>query len=472
MLNTRQLFLLNTAQTSNYPRLLEIDYAEGIYLYDPKEKKYMDLVSGFAVSNIGHRHPKVVQAIKDQVDRYLHVTVYGEYIQAPQVKLAEKICSTLSSKLNSIYFVNSGAEAAEGALKLAKRFTGRTEIISCRNAYHGSTHGALSVMGNEYYKQAYRPLLPDIRFIEFNCITELDSITSHTAAIILETIQGEAGIRVPDIEYMQALRQRCNETGTLLILDEIQTGFGRTGKLYAFEHFGRKALGQQGLGPFKRVRHLQHQRQAHRRGAGVQVAAPARPALDLGQQADRRQRQQEGRQREAQERPARAPRQHRQGQGVDLPRLGEQLIQRLAPRLGEDGDDSAGRDGHRHRRLRHRRPLGQDPDGSADQPEEDLGGPGRLVRAGNRRRDPADRVVARRRVVGRPAPRGVHRAGRHLRRPDRVAGEARRRHQGHVVLPARPRRRHGPARLHPGGRAGRLADPFPAGSELTRRASR
>lgn len=238
MLNTRQLFLLNTAQTSNYPRLLEIDYAEGIYLYDPKEKKYMDLVSGFAVSNIGHRHPKVVQAIKDQVDRYLHVTVYGEYIQAPQVKLAEKICSTLSSKLNSIYFVNSGAEAAEGALKLAKRFTGRTEIISCRNAYHGSTHGALSVMGNEYYKQAYRPLLPDIRFIEFNCITELDSITSHTAAIILETIQGEAGIRVPDMEYMQALRQRCNETGTLLILDEIQTGFGRTGKLYAFEHFG------------------------------------------------------------------------------------------------------------------------------------------------------------------------------------------------------------------------------------------
>jgi acetylornithine/succinyldiaminopimelate/putrescine aminotransferase len=225
------------AQTSNYPRSLEVDRAEGIYLYDPQGKSYMDLVSGFAVSNIGHRHPGVVQAIKDQVDRYLHVTVYGEYIQTPQVKFAEKLCSTLPNKLNSVYFVNSGAEATEGALKLAKRFTGRTEIISCKNAYHGSTHGALSVMGNEYYKQAYRPLLPDIHFIDFNAITDLDIITNKTAAIILETVQGESGVRVPEMEYMQALRKRCDEMGTLLILDEIQTGFGRTGKLYAFEHF-------------------------------------------------------------------------------------------------------------------------------------------------------------------------------------------------------------------------------------------
>lgn len=237
MLTTRQLFLLNTAQTSNYPRLLEIDRAEGIYLYDPQGKSYMDLVSGFAVSNIGHRHPKVVQAIKDQADRYLHVTVYGEYVQAPQVKFAKKLCETLPNTLNAVYFVNSGAEATEGALKLAKRYTNRTEIISCRKSYHGSTHGALSVMGNEYYKQAYRPLLPDIRFINFNSVADLSLITTNTAAIIIESIQGEAGVRVPDISYMQALRKRCNETGTLLIFDEIQTGFGRTGKLYAFEHF-------------------------------------------------------------------------------------------------------------------------------------------------------------------------------------------------------------------------------------------
>mgnify|MGYP006350094463 CR=1 FL=1 len=238
MLTTRQLFLLNTAQTSNYPRLLEIDRAEGIYLYDPQGKPYMDLVSGFAVSNIGHRHPKVVEAIKDQVDKYLHVTVYGEYVQTPQVKFAKKLCDTLPPSLNAVYFVNSGAEATEGALKLAKRFTGRSELISCNKSYHGSTHGALSVMGNEYYKQAYRPLLPDIRFINFNAVADLAHITTNTAAVILETIQGESGIRVPDKLYMQALRKRCDETGTLIIFDEIQTGFGRTGKLYAFEHFG------------------------------------------------------------------------------------------------------------------------------------------------------------------------------------------------------------------------------------------
>lgn len=237
MLSPRQLFLLNTAQTSDSPRLLEIDRAEGVYLYDISGKKYIDLVSGFAVSNVGHRHPKVVQAIKDQADKYLHVTVYGEYIQSPQILFAGKLCSILPKSLNSVYFVNSGTEATEGAMKLAKRFTGRTEIISCINSYHGSTQGALSLMGNEHYKQAYRPLLPGVQFIRFNFIDDLRLITSQTAAVFLETIQGEAGVIVPSQEFMQALRKRCTETGTLLVLDEIQTGFGRTGKLFGFEHF-------------------------------------------------------------------------------------------------------------------------------------------------------------------------------------------------------------------------------------------
>ena len=237
MLSPRQLFLLNTAQTSTSPRLLEIERAEGMYLHDYDGKSYMDLVSGFAVSNTGHRNAKVVQAIKDQADKYLHLTVYGEFIQSPQVKFASKLSSILPDSLNSVYFVNSGAEATEGAMKLAKRFTGRSEIIACKNSYHGSTQGALSVMGNEHYKQAYRPLLPGIRFIEFNKSIDLDFISTDTAAVIVETIQGEAGVRVPDMNYMQRLRKRCNETGTLLILDEIQTGFGRTGTLFAFEHF-------------------------------------------------------------------------------------------------------------------------------------------------------------------------------------------------------------------------------------------
>lgn len=237
MLSHRQLFLLNTAQTSSTPRLLEVERAEGLYLFDPQGQAYLDLVSGFAVSNIGHRHPTVVRAIQEQLERYMHVTVYGEFVQAPQVKLAEKLVSVLPPQLNSVYFVNSGAEATEGALKLAKRFTGRTHLVSCHNAYHGSTHGALSVMGNEYYKRAYRPLLPDIGFIRFNEPDDLKLITRQTACVILETIQGEAGIRVPDKAYIRALRQRCDETGALLILDEIQTGFGRTGKLFGFEHF-------------------------------------------------------------------------------------------------------------------------------------------------------------------------------------------------------------------------------------------
>jgi acetylornithine/N-succinyldiaminopimelate aminotransferase len=238
MISHKQFFLQNTAQTSNFPRLLEIVKAEGLFLYDIKGKAYIDLVSGFAVSNIGHRHPKVIQAIKNQLDKYLHLTVYGEFVQAPQVMLAHKLSSVLPPTLSSVYFTNSGTEACEGALKLAKKYTNRSHIIAFHQSYHGSTHGALSVMGNEYYKQAYRPLLPDITFINFNAGADLNLITPHTACVIIEAIQGEAGVQVPDKLYMQALRARCDKTGTLLIFDEIQTGFGRTGKLFAFEHYG------------------------------------------------------------------------------------------------------------------------------------------------------------------------------------------------------------------------------------------
>ena len=237
MLTLRQLFLANNAQTTNFPLLLEFERAEGVYMYDKDGKAYIDLISGIGVSNLGHSNPYVINAIKDQLDKYMHLMVYGEYVQTPQVRFAEKLVSLLPSALQSVYFTNSGAEAVEGALKLAKRYTGRQEIIAFNNSYHGSTHGALSVMGNEEYKQAYRPLLPGVRFINFNNTDDLQQITAQTACVIVETIQGEAGIRVPDASYMQALRQRCTATGTLLILDEIQAAFGRTGKLFAFEHF-------------------------------------------------------------------------------------------------------------------------------------------------------------------------------------------------------------------------------------------
>lgn len=233
----RQLFFQHVAQTSPFPVGLEIEKAEGIYLQDVSGKKYIDLISGIAVSNVGHRHPKVVGAIKNQLDNYMHLMVYGEYIQSPQVQLAKALAAILPENLNCTYFVNSGTEAVEGALKLAKRFTGRTEIIAFKNAYHGSTQGALSVMGNENFKNAFRPLLPDVRFIEFNNKEDLKYITSKTACVIAETIQGEAGIVIPCDDYMQALRKKCNETNTLLILDEIQAGFGRTGKMFAFEHY-------------------------------------------------------------------------------------------------------------------------------------------------------------------------------------------------------------------------------------------
>jgi acetylornithine/N-succinyldiaminopimelate aminotransferase len=237
MLTLRQLFLANNAQTTNFPLLLEFERAEGIYMYDQQGKAYIDLISGIGVSNLGHSNPYVINAIKDQLDKYMHLMVYGEYVQSPQVRFAERLISVLPENLQSVYFTNSGAEAVEGALKLSKRFTGRQEIIAFHNSYHGSTHGALSVMGNEEYKQAYRPLLPGVNFIRFNEVDDLQFITEQTACVIIETIQGEAGIRVPDAAYMQALRTRCNETGTLLILDEIQAAFGRTGKLFAFEHF-------------------------------------------------------------------------------------------------------------------------------------------------------------------------------------------------------------------------------------------
>jgi acetylornithine/N-succinyldiaminopimelate aminotransferase len=238
MLTLRQLFLANNAQTTDFPLLLEFERADGVYLYDKEGKAYIDLISGIGVSNLGHSNPQVIQAIKDQVDKYMHLMVYGEYVQTPQVRFAEKLVSILPDNLQSVYFVNSGAEAVDGALKLAKRYTGRQQIIACKNSYHGSTHGALSVMGNEVFKQAYRPLLPGVNFITFNSLPDLEMITEETACVIIETIQGEAGIRVPDIAYMQALRKRCDETGALLILDEIQAALGRTGKLFAFEHFG------------------------------------------------------------------------------------------------------------------------------------------------------------------------------------------------------------------------------------------
>jgi acetylornithine/N-succinyldiaminopimelate aminotransferase len=233
----RQLFLANNAQTTNFPLLLEFERAEGIYMYDATGKAFTDLISGIGVSSLGHGNPYVIDAIKQQVDKYMHLMVYGEYVQTPQVRFAEKLIAVLPENLQSVYFTNSGAEAVEGALKLAKRFTGRQQVAACYNSYHGSTQGALSVMGNEEFKQAYRPLLPGVNFIRFNEIEDLYLITEQTACVIIETIQGEAGIRVPDAAYMQALRQRCNETGTLLILDEIQAAFGRTGKLFAFEHF-------------------------------------------------------------------------------------------------------------------------------------------------------------------------------------------------------------------------------------------
>ena len=231
-------FLELLGQTNQSPYLIDVDRAEGIYIYDKSGKPYMDMIAGVAVNNIGHNHPKVVKALKEQIDRHLHVMVYGEYIQDAQLLFAERLTSLLPDNLNCVYTVNSGTEAIEAALKLAKRVTGRTELISFRGSYHGSTHGAMSVSGNEVKKQAFRPLLPDVRFLKFNSIDDLQHITEKTAGVIIETVQGDAGVRVPDSSFLQALRERSNETGAQLIFDEIQCGMGRTGKLFAFEHFG------------------------------------------------------------------------------------------------------------------------------------------------------------------------------------------------------------------------------------------
>jgi len=236
-MNNRQLFLSHLAQTTDFPLMIEVEKAAGIYLYGPSGEKYIDLIAGIGVSNVGHRHPKVLEAIHQQLDKYLHLMVYGEYVQSPQTLLAKALTATLPSHLDNVYLVNSGSEAIEGALKLAKRYTGKAKLISCVDAYHGSSAGSLSVGGNEIFKRAYRPLLPGISHIHYGSFSDLEKIDSDTAAVVIETIQGEAGIRVACTSYFKALRQRCTETGTLLILDEIQAGFGRTGKFWAFEHF-------------------------------------------------------------------------------------------------------------------------------------------------------------------------------------------------------------------------------------------
>jgi len=237
MLSQRQLFFRHLAQTSDFPLALEIVSAEGLYLTDKDGKRYLDLIAGIGVSNVGHRHPKVTAAIHAQVDKYMHLMVYGEYVQYPQVELAERLANLLPAPLDNVYLTNSGTEAVEGALKLAKRYTGRSKLVTFKDTYHGSTHGALSVMGNETFKNAFRPLLPDVEILTYNEPTELFKIDTRTAAVIVEGVQGEAGYRCPDTSWFQALRARCTEVGALLIVDEIQSGMGRTGKMFSFEHY-------------------------------------------------------------------------------------------------------------------------------------------------------------------------------------------------------------------------------------------
>ena len=237
-MTSRQLFLNHVGQTSASPLCLEIVKAEGSKLIDVKGKEYIDLIGGISVCNVGHRHPKVIDAIKKQLDDYLHIMVYGELVENPQVQYAKLLTDHLPSSLNAVFFTASGSEATEGAMKLAKRYSNRTQIISFKNSYHGSTQGALSVMGSEYWQQAFRPLLPDVLQLNYNSFEELENITERTACVIAETIQAEAGVLVPQKEWLKALRKKCYATGTLLILDEIQCGFGRNGTLWAFEQFG------------------------------------------------------------------------------------------------------------------------------------------------------------------------------------------------------------------------------------------
>lgn len=236
-MNLRQLFLQHVAQTSMAPLALEIIKAEGCELTDAAGKKYIDLIGGISVANIGHRHPHVVEAIKKQLDAYMHIMVYGEFVQSPQVQYAKLLTQHLPANLNAVYFTNSGAEAVEGTMKLAKRVTGRTGVVAFNNSYHGSTQGALSIIGSEYWRNAYRPLLPGVQHLNYNSFEDLQYITEETACVIAETVQAEAGIVAPQDGWLKALRDRCHETGALFILDEIQAGFGRTGKLWGFEHF-------------------------------------------------------------------------------------------------------------------------------------------------------------------------------------------------------------------------------------------
>lgn len=230
-------FFKYQAQTSPHPLALEISKAKGSYVYDTNNKAYLDFIAGVSANTIGHNHPKVSNAIKNQVDNYTHVMVYGEFIQQPQVNLAKLLAENLSNPLETVYLTNSGTEATEGALKLSKRFTGRHEIIAAKNSYHGNTQGSMSVCGAEQQNSAFRPLIPGIKFIEFNNLADIDKITTSTAAVILETIQGGAGFIEPFNDYLKKIKERCEEVGALLILDEIQSGIGRTGKLFGFENY-------------------------------------------------------------------------------------------------------------------------------------------------------------------------------------------------------------------------------------------
>ena len=236
-MNNRQLFLDHVGQTSEAPLCINIVKAEGSKMWDADGKEYIDLIAGISVCNIGHRHPAVVEAIKNQADAYLHIMVYGELVENPQVAYAKKLADHLPASLNAVFYTASGSEATEGAMKLAKRVTGRTQIISFKNSYHGSTQGALSIMGSEYWQQAFRPLLPDILQLSYNNFEDLNFITERTACVVAETIQAEAGVKPPLNGWLTALRSRCTATGTLLVLDEIQSGFGRNGSLWAFEQF-------------------------------------------------------------------------------------------------------------------------------------------------------------------------------------------------------------------------------------------
>lgn len=235
MISNRQLFLAHQAQTSHFPLMLEIERAAGVYLYDTSGKSYLDLISGISVSSLGHGNAHVIAAMQEQLGKYMHLMVYGEFVQSPQVKLAQQLTALLPPALDSVYFVNSGAEATEGALKLAKRVTGRTEIIACRNAYHGSTHAALSLNSSEYFKNAFRPLLPDVRFIGFNDERSLEQVSERTACVVIEPVQGEAGYLEADKGFLQQVRNACDAHGALLVFDEIQSGMGRTGSMFAFE---------------------------------------------------------------------------------------------------------------------------------------------------------------------------------------------------------------------------------------------